>query len=268
VRVNRRAEPPPEQATNARPTNPFVGASVAARYADARPPLHARAVRLLAERIRPVRRAIDLGCGTGLSTEPLTSVADLVVGVDVSEDMLANASRGGRARYVRASAENLPFSDGVFDLSTIASAIHWFDREAITELGRVLGTVAVLAVYDVWFRAEMNGVAGFANWMNAMSNERYPPVAKNRFTPSTLEEIGFYTAWHEDIRVDVPITRDSLVAYLMTHSERIAAVREGRETEVQQMRFLTDGLSPFFQDASTREVGFGIEIEVFDRGAT
>jgi SAM-dependent methyltransferase len=245
--------------------NPFVGASVAARYADARPPLHAHAVRLLAERIPPVHRAIDLGCGTGLSTEPLASVADLVVGVDVSEDMLANARRGSTARYVRARAESLPFSDRVFDLATIASAIHWFDREATAELGRVLGPAAALAVYDVWFRAEMKGVAGFADWMKTMSADRYPPVAKNRFTPASLEEIGFGPAWHDDIRVDVPITRDSLVAYLMTHSERIAAVREGRETEVQQMRFLTDGLSPIFHDASIREVGFGIEIEVFNR---
>ena len=222
-------------------------------------------MRLIAERIPPPHRALDLGCGTGLSTEPLTSIADLVVGVDVSEDMLALASGSSTARYARARAENLPFSDRVFDLATIASAIHWFDRGAIAELGRVLRPVAVLAVYDVWFRAEMNGVAGFADWMKTMSTERYPPVAKNRFTPASLAEIGFGPAWREDIRVDVPITRDALVAYLMTHSERIAAVREGRETEAEQIRFLTDGLSPLFQDASIREVGFGIEIEVFNR---
>jgi len=51
----------------------------------------------------------------------------------------------------------------------------------------------------------------------------------------------------------------------MTHSERIAAVREGRETETEQARFLTEGLSPLFRGEPVNAVGFGIAIEVFER---
>lgn len=51
----------------------------------------------------------------------------------------------------------------------------------------------------------------------------------------------------------------------MTHSERIAAVREGTETEAQQYAFLTEGLKPFFFEADVRQLGFGIQIEVFER---
>jgi hypothetical protein len=58
---------------------------------------------------------------------------------------------------------------------------------------------------------------------------------------------------------------DQLVSYLMTHSERIAAVREGTETEAQQDAFLTDGLKPFYAEADVRQLGFGIQIEVFSR---
>jgi SAM-dependent methyltransferase len=238
---------------------------VAARYADARPSLHGHAVRLLAERIPPPHRAIDVGCGTGLSTEPLTSLADIVVGVDVSKDMLSKARRVGGAKYVCARAERLPFTDSPFDLATIASAIHWFEREAIIELGRVLGATAVLAVYDVWFRAEMRDVEAFAEWMKTECAKRYPPVAKNRFTEASLAEVGFTPAWQEDLRVEHPVTLESLVAYLMTHSERLAAVRDGRETDAAQARFLTEGLSPLFRDEPLREVGFGIAIEVFER---
>ena len=198
--------------------NPFVGAQVAARYADARPLLHGHAVRLLAERIPRPQRAIDVGCGTGLSTEPLASLADMVVGVDVSKDMLAKARRVGGARYVCARAERLPFPDALFDLATIASAIHWFEREAITELGRVLGTAAVVAVYDVWFRAEMKDVESFAEWMRTECADRYPPVAKNQFTDVSLAEVGFTPDWQEDLRVEHSVTLESLVAYLMTHS--------------------------------------------------
>jgi SAM-dependent methyltransferase len=245
--------------------NPFVGRAVAARYAAARPSLHAHAVGLLAERIPPPHRAIDLGCGTGLSTEPLTSFANAVVGVDVSNDMLTHARSVGGARYVCGNAERLPFADDLFDLATIASAIHWFEPEAINELGRVLRRVAVLAVYDVWFRAEMKGVGAFAEWMRRECAERYPAVSKNRFTDASLADIGFTPSWKEDLRVDMALTLDLLVAYLMTHSERIAAIREGRETEAEQARFLMHGLGPLFQDEPAREVGFGIEIEVFER---
>jgi hypothetical protein len=51
----------------------------------------------------------------------------------------------------------------------------------------------------------------------------------------------------------------------MTHSERIAAIREGRETEGQQEAYLTGALRRFFPDAEPRLLGFGIPIEVFSR---
>jgi ubiquinone/menaquinone biosynthesis C-methylase UbiE len=90
-------------------TNPFVGRRVAERYARARPPLHDRAVGLMKERLSPPRLALDLGCGTGLSTRPLASFAEAVVGIDISRDMLT-AARGDRSiRFVAGEAEHLPF---------------------------------------------------------------------------------------------------------------------------------------------------------------
>src|SRR4051794_10696125 len=85
--------------------NPFVGASVARRYAAARPALHAEAVALAASRVPGARRAIDIGCGTGLSTRALTQLAEYVVGVDVSEDMLDQAIKKEAVLFVSAAAE-------------------------------------------------------------------------------------------------------------------------------------------------------------------
>jgi len=138
--------------------NSFVGGVVAKRYAQARPGLHHHVVALLAERLPRPDRVIDVGCGTGLSTEPVTSFARVVVGVDVSEEMLRARVRGGRAHYVGARAEQLPFREGTFELATIASAVHWFGPEAVGEIGRVLKPSAWLVVYDVRFRAEMLGL--------------------------------------------------------------------------------------------------------------
>src|SRR3954470_24399043 len=91
--------------------NPFIGASVAARYAAARPALHDEALRLIASRIPRAHRALDMGCGTGLSTRAARSVADLVVGVDRSSDMLREVDRAPGTPYVLAAAERLPFGD-------------------------------------------------------------------------------------------------------------------------------------------------------------
>jgi len=191
-----------------------------------------------------------MGCGTGLSTKPLTSFARVVVGVDVSEEMLTARAGHVDAHFVRARAERLPFREDAFDLATAASAIRWFGSETIGEIGRVLKPKAWLVVYDVRFRSEMVGEEAFAQWMKEECGPRYRPVPKNEFTSASVASIGFVPTWEADLRFDVPLTQRSLVAYLMTHSERIAAIREARETEAQQEAYLTEALRPFFPDAS------------------
>jgi SAM-dependent methyltransferase len=243
--------------------NPFVGASVAARYAAARPALHHVAVELLVARHGRTRRlALDVGCGTGLSTRALVPVAGLVIGVDISEDMLRLAERAAGERFARAAAERLPFPDGAFDLATVGSAVHWFASDGLEEIRRVLADDGELLIYDVWFTAEMSGEPGFTAWLERISEERYPPVDRNP-RPDLLT-MGFGLSWQEDVRRDVVMTLDELVAYLMTHSERIAAVESGHESEEEQRTLLASGVAPFFHGAHRRTLVFGIKVELFE----
>lgn len=244
--------------------NPFVGNEVATRYASARPALHDHAIALVSQRIRPPHRALDVGCGTGLSTRALAQFAQEAVGVDISEEMLRARERDSRAAYVRAAAEHLPFADATFNLTTIASAIHWFDREGVREIARVLSPSASLVVYDVWFPAQMPGVDEFHTWMNTQMGSRYRSVPKNAFEAAHLTQFGFIHAWREDLEVPVRMSLPQLAAYLMTHSERIAAISEGQETEDEQRDFLTDGLHQFFEGFDERVLTFGIWVEAFD----
>ena len=59
------------------------------------------------------------------------------------------------------------------------------------------------------------------------------------------------------------MTIDELTDYLMTHSERIAAVADGRESDAQQRTFISQALSPLYQAASVRSLVFGINLEIF-----
>lgn len=151
------------------------------------------------------------------------------------------------------------------DALVVAAAVHWFESKAIGEIGRVVKPSAWVVVYEVRFRGEMLGAGAFAGWMRDECGPRYGSVSKNELSPEKVASIGFGLGWEEELRFDVPMSLEALVAYLMTHSERIAAVREGRETEAQQEEYLTEALRPFFAAVERRQVGFSIRVEAFAR---
>jgi len=86
------------------------------------------------------KRALDLGTGTGRAAFLVARryPEAEVVGVDLAEDMLAEARKltppelVDRVRFERADAEHLSYPDGSFDLVSLANMIPFFE-----ELGRI-----------------------------------------------------------------------------------------------------------------------------------
>ena len=79
---------------------------------------------------RPYRRALDLGCGTGILSGVLVEIADQVLGVDISPSAVA------LARVRHADCANLTFAahdlltlpasfDGAFDLVVVADVLYY-----------------------------------------------------------------------------------------------------------------------------------------------
>jgi ubiquinone/menaquinone biosynthesis C-methylase UbiE len=119
---------------------------MAAGYAFDRPPVHQHVLGRFA-RGRHFRRALDVGCGAGLSATALAPFADTVIAIEPVRAMLAY--RVGRAHYVVAQGEQLPFAVGSFDLVTAAGAVNYMDRPRfIAEAERVLRPNGTLLVYD------------------------------------------------------------------------------------------------------------------------
>ena len=86
---------------------------------------------------------LDLGCGTGFSTERLLEKAPEVMwtGVDCSREMVELARRNPGLRKVdfrEARAEALPFADAGFQVVVANFSWHWFGKEAGREVRRVL----------------------------------------------------------------------------------------------------------------------------------
>jgi ubiquinone/menaquinone biosynthesis C-methylase UbiE len=105
--------------------------------------------RLLLERaaIRPGERVIDVGCGSGATTlaaAPLVGAQGSVLGVDVSEPMLAVARRRaaglGNVRFVAADAQTHAFEPGAQDLVLSRFGVMFFDDppRAFASLRRAL----------------------------------------------------------------------------------------------------------------------------------
>lgn len=96
------------------------------------------------------RRALDVACGTGLSTRGLSVRGLCASGIDIARNMLEAARRAGLegAAFYEARAESLPFADGAFGLVTCAQAFHWFDpRAALAEFARVLAPDGAVALF-------------------------------------------------------------------------------------------------------------------------
>jgi len=233
--------------------NPFVHSTAARRYAQARPHYHPVAITLIRDFLPvdwPVQRALDVACGTGQSCVALKGLAQEIVGTDSSPEMLAEATVHPSIRYVEATAEDLPFPDQYFDLITVSSAFHWFDRDKfLAEANRVLAVGHWLVIYDNSFKGIMKGNPDFAKWMQASYMERYPCPSRHwsPLTEGEAEACGFRFARNESYSNDIMFDVKGLARYLTTQSNIIAAVEEaGRESLDEVCEWLESSLRAMF----------------------
>lgn len=92
---------------------------------------------------------LDVGCGSGIASEPFAMNGFPVTGVDPSQAMLAAAAaRLPNATFVKGEAEALPFPNERFDVVISAQTFHWVDRaRALTEAYRVLRPGGLIAIW-------------------------------------------------------------------------------------------------------------------------
>lgn len=113
-------------------------------------------------RLRPGQRALDLGCGTGRALPALRAAvgeAGAVLGVDVTEAMLAVAARAGRTgtgRLLLADCHRLPLPAGALDgIFTAGLLDHLPDPPAaLREWARVTASGGTLLLFHPSGRAE------------------------------------------------------------------------------------------------------------------
>lgn len=230
----------------------FTDLSEAERYAQSRPFFHPLAIARAKEALSiegTVPLALDVGCGTGQSAAALMSIADRVIGLDISRNMLANAKHDKRLRYVMARAESIPFQSDSMPVISSALAFHWFNRnEFLRESWRVLSAQGLLLLYNNGFRGIMRENSAFHNWGPEVYLKRFPtpPRDSKPLTPEQAAQSGFEFIAEDRYENDVSFTPEELVVYLTTQTNVVAAVEQGRDSLESAYRWLLDQVGSFF----------------------
>jgi SAM-dependent methyltransferase len=213
--------------------NPFDTASMAAGYANARPPVHARIIeRARAHMPRKVRRALDAGCGAGISTRALSPLAERCVGIEPAVRMLAlGATVAPGAVFAAAAAEALPFLDASMDLIAAAGSLNYVRLDAFfKEAARVLAPAGRLLVYDFSQGRSFRGDRSLDEWFAAFMS-RYPAPAHEalELDPDILSRVsmGFIVTAQERFEIPITLAPEFYLEYMLTESNVAAAVRAG-----------------------------------------
>lgn len=98
---------------------------------------------------------LDVATGTGAQAFAFARRGHPVVGVDISEDMLAVARRKDRFQavsFVRGDATRLPFGDGTFGCAVVSYALHDMPPtvrgQVLREMARVVGPKGIVVIVD------------------------------------------------------------------------------------------------------------------------
>lgn len=123
-------------------------AAVSRHYAAYRPPLHAIILEKLLEQGR-YGLGVDVGCGTGQSSVPLSKYCETVMAIDPSPEMLEQAAPHPQIQYMVGRADGLPLPNDSADLIAFAGSLFYTKTEAtLQELRRVSKKSSIVLVYD------------------------------------------------------------------------------------------------------------------------
>lgn len=207
----------------------------------------------------PVERALDVGCGAGLSTRALQSIARHALGIDPSEAMVKCASAlVPGADFKVGIAESLPVPPRSMDLIAAAGSLNYADLSRFfPEVIRVLAPSGALVVYDFAPGRSFRDSSALDSWFTEFLN-RYPmpPNSAREVSPETLSayDSGLQMSEHEHFEVGLTLEPNFYLNYMMTETN-VAHAIEGGVPEELIRRWCADTLHPVFH-GSPHEVLF------------
>lgn len=130
-------------------------AGFASHYDRYRPSVPPVIVDILTQLVRVARPkcVVDIGSGTGLSTRIWAEHADVVIGIEPSDDMRLQAEKRfaglPNVHFQKGYSTATGLPDGCADVITISQALHWMEPNGtLAEIARLLRPGGVFAAID------------------------------------------------------------------------------------------------------------------------
>lgn len=121
-------------------------------YDEGRPRLPEKAIEILKTYKKDdIKMIVDIGCGTGNSTEVCSKYANRVIGIDPSEDMLTKAKEKeyNNIFFQKGLGNDTGLESDCADIVICSQAFHWMEPEStIKEVCRILKKGGIFAVID------------------------------------------------------------------------------------------------------------------------
>jgi SAM-dependent methyltransferase len=230
-------------------TSVYNSERLAAAYAYDRPPVHRQILRS-ARLDRRAHRALDVGCGAGLSTAALASLAQHVTGLEPVRAMLAYCrSVAPQARFVIGMAEQLPFEAGLFDLVTAAGSLNYADLPpALAEVARVLTPGGRFLLYDFSEGRRSPDGDALADWFAAFE-QRFPwPAGWRPLDPRELPlaPSGLRLLDYTGIELRLPTSFDAYLRHTVSGINVDYAITRGTYSAEQARDWCHATLAPVF----------------------
>lgn len=230
--------------------NPYDSEKMAAFYT--RPKiLYTTAVTHIAENLKlsqPFESALDIGCGTGISTVALKPIAQQIAGIDPTEHMLKYAIQDENVRYQQAAAESLPFPDQSFNLVTAFVAFHWVDQPRfLKEAARVLKDNGELIICNYDFI----GIESkeYREWKDNVFSPKFPPLPGQRnYIANSHKTCEFPSTLQLNYPLITDMDLNDLVEIHMTYGGVFDAVNQNRDTPENVRKWLVEEFSTLLKD--------------------
>ncbi|MDP1835405.1 MAG: class I SAM-dependent methyltransferase [Chlamydiales bacterium] len=177
------------------------------KYVTYRPEYPSELFTTLAEKLNLSHQEclVDLGCGSGQLTIPMSRYFKKVLAIDMDRGMIEKAQQQGYQKdiqniqwHVNSAEGAVAHLDGPVDLITIATAFHWMDRKAVLEQSyRSLkngGGIVILCAAS-WWTSETPWQKEIIMAVKSYLGENqpyYPPAyVHNSSHAPLLKEAGF-----------------------------------------------------------------------------
>lgn len=158
---------------NARPKMPKYPADIICRYLGKTPQL-----------------VVDMGCGTGLSTEIWRDISGKVIGIEPNDEMrgIAEKKANSKMSFIKAFSDSTGLEDCCADAVVCSQSFHWMEpTSTLKEVNRILKKGGVFATVD-------------CDW---------PPVAKWEAEKAYMQLYGRVL----EIESQVPEIKDTFLRY-------------------------------------------------------